>query len=312
VVAAVGVIAAGLSLTPASTAHHTVEAQGGTATPTPSVTPTRRPGSRARLLLKGLSKTSPDGVGDLKAQVRLQGDGEWNSTTFEWVPSEEARQLAASREGGQLRAQFAVFQDTPNGRIEVYRHTERTTPFCMFRETGNRCNPFPFVNGEYRWPDSDGAPGSSTPLTPGQFAIEINGFAYIAGDDQDTFGNWFSAPEFTLEFGEADAPAELPRQTGRASIVSPRNNSVLRGIVNIRGTATSNNFAFYKFEFEDARCDKGVCFVADGKRPVTNGALLRWDTRTVPNGTYLLRLVVVDRFGRELGQVPRIRITIQN
>ena len=45
---------------------------------------------------------------------------------------------------------------------------------------------------------------------------------------------------------------------------------------------------------------------------VNNGVLLRWDTRTVPNGTYLLRLVVVDRFGRELGQMPRIRIAIQN
>lgn len=309
--AAAGIIAASLSLTPTPTpaVHEFAQAQGATATPT--VTPTRRPGSRARLLLKGLSRTSPDGVGDLKAQVKLQGDGEWNATTFEWVPAEEARQLAASREGGRLRAQFAVFQDTPNGRVEVYRHTERTAPFCMFRETGNRCNPIPFVNGEYRWPDSDGKPGSSTPLTPGQFFIEINGFAYVDGNDDDTFGNWFSAPEFTLEFGE-EAPADLPRQTGRAAIVSPRSNTVLRGIVNIRGSATSNNFAFYKFEFEDPRCEGGVCFVADGKRAVANGTLLRWDTRTVPNGTYLLRLVVVDRFGRELGQVPRVQITIAN
>jgi hypothetical protein len=309
-VVSVSIIAIGLSLTPAPSGQQTAQAQSNTATPT--VTPTRRPGSRARLLLKGLSRTSPDGVGDLKAQVKLQGDGEWNSTTFEWVPAEEAKQLAASRENGRLRAQFAVFQDTPNGRVEVYRHTERTAPFCMFRETGNRCNAIPFVNGEYRWPDSDGQPGSSTPLTPGQFIIEINGFAYVDGNDDDTFGNWFSAPEFTLEFGEADAPAELPRQTGRAAIVSPRNNSVLRGIVNIRGTATSNNFAFYKFEFEDARCAGGVCFVAEGRRAVANGTLLRWDTRTVPNGTYQLRLVVVDRFGRELGQVPRVQVTIAN
>jgi hypothetical protein len=304
-------VAAGLALAPSiGGPSGTALAQNTTRTPTP--TATRRPGAIARLLLKGLNRNSPDGAGTITAQMRLQNDGTWNSTTFEWVPSNDTVQLARETQDGRLRAEFAFFEDTPNGPVEVYRHTERNAPFCVFSDANNRCNGIPIVNGEYRWPDSDGKPGSSTPVKPVRYTLEVNAFGYIDGDDFDTFGNWNNTASFDVEFGEPDESAQLPRQTGRAAITAPRDGSVLKGIVTIRGTATSNNFAFYKFEFEDERCAAGVCFVADGKRAVANGPLLRWDTRSVPNGTFLLRLVVVDRFGRELGQVPRIRITIQN
>jgi hypothetical protein len=82
--------------------------------------------------------------------------------------------------------------------------------------------------------------------------------------------------------------------------------------VNIAGSADVRNFWYYKFEFVDSRCANGVCFVADGKRAVRNGTLLQWDTRSVPNGTYVLRLVVVDTSGRVLSTMPRITITIRN
>jgi hypothetical protein len=288
----------------------TITAQGNTLTPTP--TATRRPGGASRLLLKGVRKNSPDGVGTIAAQMRLQDDGSWSSTTFEWVPAGETVQLARNTENGRLRAEFAFFESTPNGLVEVYRHTERNAPFCLFGDSNGRCNPMPQVNGEYRWPDSDGSPGSGRAVNPGTYTLEVNAFGYVDGDDFNTFGNWSNTANFDIEFGAEEPAVRLPPQTGRAVIAAPRDGSALKGIVNIRGSATSNNFAFYKFEFEDARCANGVCFVADGKRQVNNGTLLRWDTRSVPNGDYVLRMVVVDKFGRELGQVPRVRIRIQN
>lgn len=282
-------------------------AQSATATVTP--TPTPRPGARLRLALKGVNRNSPDGVGTITAQFRSQDDGEWGGATFEWLPSLETVKLAREKQGGRLRAEFVFFEETPNGLVEVYRHVERNAPFCAFGDRNGRCNPMPIVNGIYRWPDSDGKPGSGSPVKPGKYTLEINGFAYVDGDEGNFFGNWNSAPQFTIEFEEL---TELPALAGRAAITSPRSGATLRGVVNLRGTATANNFGFYKFELVDPRCESGVCFVADGKRPVSNGLLLRWDTRTIPNGNYVLQLVVVDKFGRTLPNPPRIRIRVQN
>lgn len=278
-----------------------------TATATTTATP--RPSARLRLRLKGVNKNSPDGVGTITARTRLQDDGDWNATTFEWVPSPQTVGLAKNTPGGRLRAEFAVFEETATGPVEVYRHVERNAPFCLFRDTNGRCNPMPFVNGEYRWPDSDGRPGSGSPVRPGKYALEINGFAYVDGDEGNSLGNWNSSPQFTIEF---EAVPDLPALVGRAAITAPRNGHTLSGIVTIWGTAAANHFAFYKFELVDARCAGGVCFVADSKRPVSNGPLLRWDTRTIPDGEYVLQLVVVDRFGRTLPNPPRIRIRVRN
>lgn len=282
-------------------------AQSATATVTP--TPTPRAGARLRLALKGVNRNSPDGVGTLTAQFRSQDDGEWVGATFEWLPSPETVKLARNKRSGRLRAEFVFFEETLNGPVEVYRHVERNAPFCAFGDRNGRCNPMPIVNGVYRWPDSDGKPGSSSPVKPGRYTLEINAFAYVDGDKGNFFANWNSSPQFAIEFEER---TELPVLAGRAAITSPRSGATLRGIVNLRGTATANNFGFYKFELIDPRCAGGVCFVADGKRPVSNGTLLRWDTRTIPNGDYVLQLVVVDKFGRTLPNPPHIRIRLQN
>ncbi len=284
----------------------TVVAQSATAT----VTPTPRPAARLRLMLRGVNQNSPDGAGTITARFRSQADGEWLGPTFEWLPSAETvKQVKAA--GGRLRAEFVFFEETPNGWTEVYRHVERNAPFCAFGDRDGRCNPMPVVNGIYRWPDSDGRPGSGSAVKPGRYLLEINGFAYVDGDEANFFGNWSGSPQFTIELAEVTSDA-LPPLIGRATIAAPRNGSTVKGIVNLRGTATANNFAYYKFELMDARCEGGVCFVAEARRPVSNGILLRWDTRTVPNGNYVLQLVVVDRFGRALPNPPRIRVRVQN
>ena len=90
------------------------------------------------------------------------------------------------------------------------------------------------------------------------------------------------------------------------------------------GSASCNDFEYYKFEFVDSRCGAtGLCFVA-GKflKPVTNGALMTWDTtRTydgakLPNGTYVLRLTVVGvgrpGYSNLLPNKPQITVVINN
>jgi serine/threonine-protein kinase len=112
--------------------------------------------------------------------------------------------------------------------------------------------------------------------------------------------------------------------TGTAAITSPTNGQVLKGNVAVTGSAICDGFEYYKFEFVDSRCGAtGLCFVA-GKflKPVTNGALMTWDTtRTydgakLPNGTYVLRLTVVGvgrpGFTNLLPNKPQITVVINN
>jgi len=90
-------------------------------------------------------------------------------------------------------------------------------------------------------------------------------------------------------------------QTGRAEITQPKDGDVVRGTIAVMGTAACIGFAYYKFEFVDARCGAtGLCFVA-GKftKAVESGRLMNWDTTrtwdngSMPNGVWRLRLTVV-------------------
>ncbi len=112
--------------------------------------------------------------------------------------------------------------------------------------------------------------------------------------------------------------------TGTAAITSPANGQTLKGNVIVMGSASCNDFEYYKFEFVDSRCGAtGLCFVA-GKflKPVSNGALMTWDTtRTydgakLPNGTYVLRLTVVGvarpGYPFVLPNKPQITVVINN
>jgi hypothetical protein len=106
------------------------------------------------------------------------------------------------------------------------------------------------------------------------------------------------------------ATSACPRR--EACISSPGSGSVLRGVVNIFGTATHDNFGYYKFELLDSRCVNGACHIASINTPGYGGNLLQWDTRRIPNGRYLLRLSVIDRNGAGYPQAPIISVTIAN
>jgi hypothetical protein len=96
-----------------------------------------------------------------------------------------------------------------------------------------------------------------------------------------------------------------------ACITAPSAGAVVRGPLRIMGTATRPNFCYYKFEFK-LKAATEWAFLFSVQAPVANGVLMMWDTHTVPNGAYELRLVVVDNTGNYWPEFPEISLVVQN
>jgi hypothetical protein len=84
-----------------------------------------------------------------------------------------------------------------------------------------------------------------------------------------------------------------------AKIVSPGDNAVVRGTVPIVGTAVDP--AFWKYEVhyapEPNPLDRWTLIGIVHETQVGDGLLETWDTSTIPDGTYSVRLRVVNRTG---------------
>ncbi len=283
---------------------------------TPTATLTGTVGSRPKVVVE----TSPYGdIGTGNIEVTLLDP----NVTSRGMPAIAFQALARAEgtinDGANIGAvQFIIFDSkmalddyAANRSLAraVYQHTERRAPYCLFREESNDCKALDFARAS-TWPASD---DTSIPRR----AIQIGRTHYLviqvtSGDTPDFNGFWEGVAEFTPIRDGGASVAQGCRQ-GQAQIRSPRSGSRLSGIVSIRGSATCDHFDYYKFEFEDARCDKGICFVAGPFRPgMVNGELMLWNTRTVPNGQYVLRLVVVGQNGAIFRQIARIRVNIAN
>jgi len=76
-------------------------------------------------------------------------------------------------------------------------------------------------------------------------------------------------------------------------IVSPIDGQILRGQVPITGTTDIPNFASAELDFTYASVTAGNWFLIQAlSRPVVNSALATWDTSSVSDGDYVLRLRV--------------------
>ncbi len=123
--------------------------------------------------------------------------------------------------------------------------------------------------------------------------------------------------QWAQENGIAQPPAWALAATtdpmGKAvSLLSPQPGQVLSGVVTIVGTATATQLWYHKVEYS-ADGANWTTTEADYMKTerVFGGALATWDTRTVPNGRYYLRAVVVDITGNYLETAP-ITVTVQN
>jgi hypothetical protein len=79
-------------------------------------------------------------------------------------------------------------------------------------------------------------------------------------------------------------------------ITSPEPGAEVSGIVKIIGTADVPNFAFYKYEVARLGTQEWATISAD-RKPVKNEELGDWNTSSLTNGDYFLRLVITDHVG---------------
>jgi hypothetical protein len=97
-----------------------------------------------------------------------------------------------------------------------------------------------------------------------------------------------------LQFSGAVA-APLDQDQDISVITNPPNNAVVSGVMQLTGSADSPTFQFYVVDVapEPLTGDQWGTVGATHDTPVINGILETWDTTTVPDGSYTLRLRVV-------------------
>jgi hypothetical protein len=93
--------------------------------------------------------------------------------------------------------------------------------------------------------------------------------------------------------------AEPFSQAQPSNITSPADNSVVRGIVPIVGTAVDPQFWKYEVHYgpEPNPMNQWTLIGVVHETPVVDGLLETWDTTLIPDGKYSLRLRVVNKTG---------------
>lgn len=110
----------------------------------------------------------------------------------------------------------------------------------------------------------------------------------------------------------ATSSAAPPAQGVVAVITSPQDNSTIRGIVSITGTATHPDFWRYDlFYAPDPNPTGDWIFIEVHENMVDNGALGTWNTTLVPDGVYQLRLRVIRRDSNYIEHIVS-RVSIAN
>lgn len=79
-------------------------------------------------------------------------------------------------------------------------------------------------------------------------------------------------------------------------ITAPEPGDPVQGTVELIGTADIPNFGFYKYEVTPLGTENWAT-VSAGRKAVKNAKLGEWDTTTLANGDYFLRLVLTDNVG---------------
>ncbi len=99
----------------------------------------------------------------------------------------------------------------------------------------------------------------------------------------------------------------------QARLTNPTVNAVLKGAVEIKGSAyyeETDKFDYYKFEFRREGISEWSFLQSFGE-PVADGFLGVWDTSPLPAGAYTFRLVVVDKTGN-YPEPCEVKVTIEH
>ncbi len=93
------------------------------------------------------------------------------------------------------------------------------------------------------------------------------------------------------------AAAQPSLQGGQALISLPEDSAVVRGTVPIVGIAVDSNFWKYEVYYSPQGTDHWFMIGTVHESQVANGLLETWETSIVPDGTYTLRLRLVNLTG---------------
>jgi hypothetical protein len=85
----------------------------------------------------------------------------------------------------------------------------------------------------------------------------------------------------------------------RIMITSPKPGEEVKGVVDLMGTADVPNFGFYKYEIAPVGTLSWATVQAD-RQPKKDELLGKWNTLSLSNGDYFLRLVITDNVGKAL------------
>ena len=91
----------------------------------------------------------------------------------------------------------------------------------------------------------------------------------------------------------------------------PRDGDYVLDVVDVRGSARLDDFDHYEVQYGIGDSPIGWGVINWQPVAVENGLLHQWDTRTLLNGMYSLRVVVFDRHGNS-AMSPAIRVIVDN
>ena len=138
--------------------------------------------------------------------------------------------------------------------------------------------------------------------------LGVPGLSAIAQQDTPTI-----TPTYSTKTTSANVPNTTPlpeTETAQISIQSPSPGQAIQGIVTIIGNIPADGFQHGELTFSYLHNPTQIWFLIQNiKEPVANEAIAEWDTTTITDGAYNLRLSVVYEDEHDLViDVPNLRV----
>jgi hypothetical protein len=112
------------------------------------------------------------------------------------------------------------------------------------------------------------------------------------------FWQWLFAIGLVVALARVTAAPAAALDCGQVAITAPRPGATVSGAVDVLGRAVVPALQFYKVEYSPVAREQWVLIGTDIiRQAVPNGRLVLWQSTTVPDGSYRLRLRVVDPTG---------------
>ena len=130
---------------------------------------------------------------------------------------------------------------------------------------------------------------------------------FLKDDEGEEIGVWGGLDAWAARYGISGllAPTEESfTASALLRVVSPVATQTVQGIISVLGRAASDDFVSYSVEWAREQAPDVWVRHWSSTRQVEDGVLAAWDSRTVPNGRYTLRVVLRD------GKRGELRFTV--